>query len=188
RNLDDLLTDFMLFQLEYKKGDKTPQFNLLVDECGRSRIVWEKNVREWFKSVHTLRTRGLHRREREIADTQVAQITYDFYNVFQYFTDYFEAQKEKTVILGCKRYRRIRYGDKREWRELTEYRVRDIHPCHDCGVLKGALHLDGCDWEQCPHCKGQYLGCPCKFEEEEHVAKVVSSGVNQLFTTDATTA
>jgi hypothetical protein len=188
RNLDDLLTDFMLFQLEYKKGTKTPQFNLLVDECGRKRIVWEKNVREWFKLVHALRTRGLHRREREIADTQITKIAYDFYNVFEYFSDYFEAQEEKTVILRNKRYRRIRYGDQREWLEFSGYSVGNLHPCHDCGVLKGALHLDGCDWEQCPRCKGQYLGCPCKFEEEEDTATIVPKGLNQLCMTDATTA
>jgi hypothetical protein len=188
RNLDDLLTDLMLFQLEYKKGTKTPQFNHLVDECGRKQIVWEKNVREWFKWVHALRTRGLHRREREIADTHVTKIAYDFYNVFQYFSDYFEAQNEKTTILRGKRYRRIRYGDKREWQELLGYSVGNLHPCHDCGVLKGALHLDGCDWEQCPRCKGQYLGCPCKSEEEEDKATIVSKGVNQLCLADATTA
>jgi hypothetical protein len=34
RDLDDLLTEFMLRRLGYTKGQKTLKFNLLVDECG----------------------------------------------------------------------------------------------------------------------------------------------------------
>jgi hypothetical protein len=176
RNLDDLLTSFMLRQLGYKKGAKTPKFNLLVDDCVRNQVLREEEIRGVFKRVHSLRTRGLHRLEREIPDTQVAPIAYDCYNFFEYVSDYVDAQGEKTVILRGKRYRRIRYGDGREYwgasaKEVTEYKARArMHPCHDCFVIKGELHLDGCDWEQCPRCHGQYLGCPCKLEEEEHAA------------------
>ena len=179
RNLDDLLTNFMLFVLEYKKGAKTPQFNLLVDECGRKQILREKEIREVFKLIHALRTRGLHRMEREIPDTQVAPIAYDCYNFFEFVSDYLDAQDEKTVVLRGKRYRRIRYGDGREYwgasaKEVDEYKASaNTRPCHDCGVIKGELHLDGCDWEHCPRCHGQYLGCPCHFEEEEY-AEIVA--------------
>src|SRR5713226_5320496 len=181
RNLDDLLTEFMLFQLEYKKGVKTPKFNLLVDECGRKQVLREKEIRELFKLVHALRTHGLHRMDREIPDTQVTQIAYDCYNFFEYISDYFDAQDEKTVILRGKRYRRIRYGDGREWggepvsaKEIAEYKASArVRPCHDCCVIKGELHLDGCDWERCPRCNGQYLGCPCHFEPEEY-AEIVA--------------
>jgi hypothetical protein len=174
RNLDDLLTNFMLFQLEYKKGAKTPQFDRLVDECGRKQVLREKEIRGVFKRVHALRTRGLHRMERELPDTQVAPIAYDCYNFFEYVRDYLDAQDERTVMLRGRRYRRIRYGDGREYwgassKEVAEYKAdAGTRPCHDCGVIKGELHLEGCDVECCPRCNRQYLGCPCHFEEEEY--------------------
>jgi hypothetical protein len=48
RDLDDLLTEFMLRRLGYRKGQKSLKFNLLVDECGRKNIIWEKDfVRQY---------------------------------------------------------------------------------------------------------------------------------------------
>jgi hypothetical protein len=35
RNVDDLLTEFMLFQLSHPKGTKSPKFNVLVDMCAK---------------------------------------------------------------------------------------------------------------------------------------------------------
>src|SRR5262249_44754357 len=31
--------------------------------------------------------------------------------------------------------------------------------CPDCGVPVGRRHRDGCDWEDCPYCGLQLLGC-----------------------------
>ncbi len=116
RDLDDLLTEFMLRRLGYTKGQKTLKFPLLVDECGKQNIIWEKDVRKRFNKIHTLRTRGLHRLEREIPDSEISQIALKMYFAFEYVNDYFEAQREKTVVLSGKRYRRIRYGNEiRHW-------------------------------------------------------------------------
>jgi hypothetical protein len=66
RNLDDLLTQFMLLQLEHPKGDQSPKFNALVDRCGKQNILRTREGRKLFNKVHSLRTKGLHRLEREI--------------------------------------------------------------------------------------------------------------------------
>lgn len=64
---------------------------------------------------------------------------------------YFGKKKGDTV----KKYERIPYGGNGE--DASE-------PCHDCGVMEGAYHHDGCDNETCPKCNGQALGCDCNFE------------------------
>jgi|SRR6185437_10311856 len=173
RDLDDLLTEFMLFSLNHVKGTPSPKFNVLVDQCGRKQIIWDKEVRKRFNLVHSLRTKGLHRMEREIPDTQLIQIGFQFYNTFQYLEDYWDAQREKTVLLTGKRYRRVRYGKEinywkwaipQDFRERWKDTIR--RPCHDCEVRVGELHLSGCDLECCPRCGGQYLSCSCKTEED----------------------
>ena len=54
---------------------------------------------------------------------------------------------------------------------LLRYGVPDeepiTRPCHDCGVRRGELHLEGCDMETCPRCGHQYICCDCEREYEE---------------------
>lgn len=50
---------------------------------------------------------------------------------------------------------RIRYGD-----ESFDWRA-DTRPCHDCGVIKGQLHVPCCDVEECPKWHTQALSCDC---------------------------
>lgn len=173
RDLDDQLTQFMLLQLNHRTGDKSPRFDLLVDECEKRDILWDEDIPKLFKRVHLLRSRGLHRLEREIPETEVSQIALRMYFFFDYIDDYWEAQSRKTVRLTGKRYRRIRYGSeirhlqwqitpkmRAEWKESIKNR------CHDCGVKSGELHLEGCDFELCPRCGGQFLGCACLTDKD----------------------
>lgn len=121
--------------------------------------------------------------ERELPKLEIAEIAEKVYSVFEWRDDYLKAQDEKTVLLRGKRYRRIRYGREpipkdasgdfaAAWEEII------TRPCHDCGVIRGELHLDGCDMESCPRCKGQYLGCGCAIEEGDlRSANVQTNGL-----------
>ena len=42
---------------------------------------------------------------------------------------------------------RVPYGNEKriDWKA-------DKRPCHDCGVSKGELHIEGCDAEDCELC------------------------------------
>ena len=40
-------------------------------------------------------------------------------------------------------------------------------PCHDCCVLRGELHVPGCDVERCPQCGGQAIYCDCDYGRDE---------------------
>ncbi len=172
RDTDDLLTQWMLTKLKHPKGDESPKFSTLVGMCARQNILRTKEVRKLFDKVHAMRTRGLHRLEREIPDLDIAKIAQDIYSTFEWIDDYSRAQSEKTVRLSGKRHRRIRYGKEPLWENASEHDAaiwREVikRPCHDCGVIAGELHLDGCDMERCPRCKNQYLGCGCRTEEDD---------------------
>ncbi len=68
------------------------------------------------------------------------------------------AQKVATYLIGGNELARVRYGDEPEdW-------GANKRPCHDCAVLKGQLHVLGCDVERCPLCGGQVITCDCPDE------------------------
>ena len=66
------------------------------------------------------------------------------------------------------KYPRIRYGDDDpRW---------DESPCHDCGVVKGQLHVvGGCEHEKCPEC-GVFFSeyHQCQFDELRDQADAVA--------------
>ncbi len=71
-----------------------------------------------------------------------------------------EAQHQRTYLIEGRHYLRIPYGDEEvDW-------GADKQPCHDCAVVKGQLHVSGCDVERCPRCGGQAISCDCRYEEE----------------------
>jgi len=180
KDVDDLLTDFLLKRLHYKKGQKSPKFNFLVDKAFKENLIFDKEYKKIFNSIHKKRTLGLHRLEKEMSKEDVSHLAMRIYGFFQYFDEFQESQKEKTVILNNKRYRRFKYGDIREildengkpllddnakpldWKTMTAE-----NPCHDCSALQGQFHCFGCDVERCPCCGGQALGCDCKRDWEE---------------------
>lgn len=163
---DDLLTEWMLGQLNHPKGVQSPTFTSLLGMCAKHNILRTKEVRRLFDKIHSMRTRGLHRLEREIPAGEIAKIAQDLYSVFEWIDEYWQAQDEKTTRLSGKRYRRIRFGKEyllkgmptefaTVWQELMK------RPCGDCGVIAGEFHLEGCDIEVCPRCHGQFWGGSC---------------------------
>ena len=66
------------------------------------------------------------------------------------------AQFENTCIVNGKEISRVRYGD-----EPDDWGA-DARPCHDCAVIKGEVHVEGCDVERCAGCGGQRFGCDCE--------------------------
>lgn len=72
-----------------------------------------------------------------------------------------EAQKITTCEVNGEIIARIRYGQ-----EADDWGA-DKHPCHDCAVIKGEFHVEGCDVERCAGCGGQRFNCDCEPYEDE---------------------
>ena len=111
RDLDDLLTGFMLTSLGHAAGDKSGRFDMLVTRCGQLNVIFQKQTRRAFNRVHELRTRGLHRLEKTLDKTEISALAVELYLYFEYFDEFMESQTVKTMVLKGKRYRRLRYGD-----------------------------------------------------------------------------
>lgn len=73
--------------------------------------------------------------------------------------DIIDAQRQTYFERDGQKFYRFKYGDEPGWREVDP-NFADT-PCHDCGVVKGQYHAEGCDVEQCPRCHRQLLGCGC---------------------------
>jgi len=72
-----------------------------------------------------------------------------------------QAQSQTTVVIEGRQYNRVRYGEERDdWNA-------EAQPCHDCRVVKGQFHVQGCDVESCPACGEQAIGCDCNYDDED---------------------
>jgi hypothetical protein len=72
-----------------------------------------------------------------------------------------EAQKITTCLINGRETTRVRYGGEQDdW-------GADTRACHDCAVIKGEFHVEGCDVERCAGCGGQRFGCDCEPADEE---------------------
>jgi hypothetical protein len=57
---------------------------------------------------------------------------------------------------------------------MTRTNANKYNRCHDCGVLPGEKHHDGCDVERCPFTKGQQrITCNCKKCDELKLSEKV---------------
>lgn len=177
KDLDALLTRFMLTKINHPAGARSPVFSILVKKTYAKGVGMADELMDVFNNVHALRTRGLHRLQTKFSKEEMSEVSGRLYNYFQYFDEFDASQRERTEILHGIRFRRIRYGDEKWTDEDGEpyeenggvaFDRNEIvaNPCHDCAAIRGQFHCEGCDAEQCARCKGQRLGCPCKLAKD----------------------
>lgn len=68
----------------------------------------------------------------------------------------------KTLSIGSELFDRIPFGHEQD--PSPSYSPKT---CPDCAAPIGGLHHVGCDWEECPACHAQLLGCGCEVAEVE---------------------
>ena len=108
KDLDDLITAFMLKNIGQIKGDKSPYFNNVVTICANRNLFFnDKDIKKAFLETHVLRTKGLHRLEKDLDKEKVFEIASILYNYFQYYDDYLYSQQDKTIKHRGKYFKRI---------------------------------------------------------------------------------
>jgi len=159
KDLDSFLTRFMLVMIDHPSGKRSPKFQVLVKKVLERGVGMVKDTGELFKKIHYERTKGLHRLKNDFQKDKISNIAVKIYFYFEYFDEFQESQKQKTIKIGDKVFRRIKYGNE-EWID-EKGKVLKIpkRPCDDCAAAIGQYHVLGCDIEQCPKCKGQLLSC-----------------------------
>jgi hypothetical protein len=85
------------------------------------------------------------------------------------------AQNVLSLAFGDREVARVRYGKEHGGWNFSV-------PCHDCKVIEGELHVQGCDVEECPLCGQQLITCECA-EDAELVSSIAPEVMRAL--TDA---
>jgi len=178
KDTDALLTKFLLIQIGHKPGKRSKKFYSILDKAQSKGIGMADETKTTLQKVHDTRTLGLHRLKRSMRKKDITNLAIQLFNYFQYFDEFTQSQQRKTEKLHGRKYHRIRYGYE-DWRDENDEPYKDENgipydneklakerPCHDCEAIYGQFHCDGCDMEQCPRCKGQYLSCDCKLESD----------------------
>jgi hypothetical protein len=76
-----------------------------------------------------------------------------------------EVQRQTHYLLDGRKYPRVPYGQE-TFRDPVE---AERQPCPHCDAVKGQLHHPLCDYEQCPVCENQVMGCACSLFTEDAV-------------------
>ena len=72
-----------------------------------------------------------------------------------------EAQELTTITIAGVVHPRVAYGDEDEDQSPVD------ESCRECGVVKGQLHVPGCEVERCPACGDQAVECDCQDEVQD---------------------
>lgn len=79
--------------------------------------------------------------------------------------DFVESRYIEEYLIKGVAYPRIRYV--RETYEDEICHTRET--CTECMVKLGEFHVPGCDWEVCPKCFEQAIGCECRDEDFQEI-------------------
>ena len=166
--VDAFLTRFLLKVVNHPFGEKSPHFDILLNQAYNKGIAMARETKGVFVKIHKARTKGLHRLTTIFHD-ELSELAIELYVYFGYFEEFQDSQSYKMEKLHGKRYRRIKYGDERWFDKngkLLNFSEIASIPCHDCAAIRGQFHCFGCDMEQCPRCREQHLGCGCTLKSD----------------------
>ncbi len=178
KDADSFLTRFLLEKNGHKPGEKSGRFGILLNEVYKLGVGMDGEIRKAFEKIHSNRTKGLHRLESGFPTEELNNVSMKLYAYFQYYEEFDKSQKEKTIILHGKRFRRIKYGYEKfdepdemkvDGGKITWIESTEKNSCHDCFAVLGQYHCFGCDVEQCPRCSGQSLSCNCQLLKDIHI-------------------